>query len=323
MTWGTGLAVLGVAALLLGLLAGFTAYKARWAESAVPPQGGFLELDGGRIHFVDRGSGPPLVLIHGLGGTMGNFTHSLIEVLEPDFRVVALDRPAAGHSTRAPGAPGGPLADAEVVAQLIRARGLERPLLVGHSFGGAVALAVAVRHPELVGGVALLAPLTQSQEAPPMVFRAFAIVSRAVRRLAAWTVATPVTMVVRPWALKGIFGPEEVPDDFLTKGGGYLALRPSQFTGTSQDLVAVPLDMEWLVERYGEIQVPTAVLYGADDRILDPELHGQGVIGRIPGVTLELVPGGHMLPVTQAARVAEFVRSVVRRADPSLDRGSP
>ena len=317
-----GITLLGVLALVVPALVLFTAVTVRWAERAVPPSGSFVDLGGAKIHYADRGSGPPVVLIHGLSGTGRNFTHSLSEHLERDFRVLVVDRPGAGHSTRRQSSPPGPLGDADVVASFIRTLGLERPILVGHSLGGAVALATAIRHPELIGALALVAPLTHPQDTPPTVFRGLTLVSGPFRHVLAWTLATPITVLVRPMALKVIFAPEPVPPDFGTAGGGYLALRPEQLVGASADLLALTEDLPWLLDRYRSLRLPVGILHGTGDRILDPLVHSRGMADQLPHLQLELVAGGHMLPLTQPERVAEFVRKVAQGEQPPTHRAA-
>lgn len=276
----------------------------------MPPLGRFIDVGGARIQYLERGAGPPLLLIHGLAGHARLFTHSLVDRLVDEFRVIVMERPGSGYSTRAKGAPAGPRADAAVVARFIRALELDRPLLLGHSLGGAVALATAVEHPEVVGGLALIAPLTHPMDEVPEVFRPLDISSPTLRRLVASTVATPASMLRSERTLEELFAPEPVPHDFAIAGGGLLALRPQQVISASTDLVAAPGDMPWLLERYGTIDVPVGILYGTGDRILDPGLHGEGMRSRLPRLQLELIDGGHMLPLTQPGRVADLVRKV-------------
>jgi pimeloyl-ACP methyl ester carboxylesterase len=309
------LGVLALALVLLGGLALFAAYTARRVEAALPPEGRFVDVGGARIHYVERGSGPAtLLLIHGLGGTARHFTHSLVERLARDFRVVAMERPGSGHSTRAPGAGAGPRAQADAVAGVIRALGLGRPVLVGHSLGGAVALAAALEHPDLVSGLALISPLTHPAEEPPPALARLKLASPAARTMVAWTLAAPAAILRRREALDAIFGPDPVPRDYGTAGGGLLSLRPGAFVSASTDLVAIPDDMPALLERYPTLRVPVGVLFGTGDRILDPRVHGEGLRGRVPDLRVELVEGGHMLPLTAPDRAADLVRDVARRA---------
>ncbi len=117
--------VLLVLAITVCGLAGFAAFTARQVERADPPRGRFLELDGCRIHYVDQGAGPPLFLIHGLGGQLGNFTYALVGRLAKDFRVVAVDRPGTGYSTRPAGTDARLRAQGDVLTKVIRALKLD------------------------------------------------------------------------------------------------------------------------------------------------------------------------------------------------------
>ena len=129
-------------------------------ERRLPPQGCFIDVDGHRLHYLDLGAGPPIVMIHGLGGQVRNFTHSLTGRLAGRHRLIVVDRPGSGYSSRPRGGAVGLRAQAAILARLVERLELGRPLLVGHSLGGAVALAMALDHPRAVGGLALLAPLT-------------------------------------------------------------------------------------------------------------------------------------------------------------------
>jgi pimeloyl-ACP methyl ester carboxylesterase len=305
-------ATIAVAVVSLAL---FAAVTARRVEAAVPPLGDFLDVDGARVHYVDRGSGPAtLVMIHGLGGNLRNFTQALVDRLDGEFRVVVVDRPGSGYSERAPGASPGIDADAATVAGVVRALGLERPVLVGHSLGGAVALAVALDHPELVGGLALVAPLTHVIDAPPAAFARLAIASPLVRRLVAWTVASPTAILGSRAVLAMIFAPDPVPPDFGTEGGGLLGVRPQAFMETSADLLAVNDSLPGIVARYATLRLPVGIVFGTGDRILDHRVHGVSMTGIVEGLRLDLIDGGHMLPITAADRVAALVRDVAERA---------
>lgn len=305
---------LSVLLVVVGLVS-FASITARRVERALPPSGQFVEVDGARIHYIDRGQGPvTLLMVHGLGGNGSNFTHSVVDRLTRDFRVVVMDRPGSGYSTRTVGAAAGPIAQAESVAAFIRALGLDRPVLVGHSLGGAIALAVAIKHPSLVRALALIAPLTMLQNAPLSVFNGLRVSSPLARSAIGWTLAIPISMARRAATLDAIFGPEAVPADFALSGGGILGMRPSAFVSASTDYMAVPADLPELVKRYATITVPISVLYGTHDRILDPAVHGAQFKARLPQVHLEYVEGaGHMLPLTVPERVVTFVRGAAAR----------
>ncbi len=310
--------IVGIVVVLLGLVAGglvlFSAWTARQVEKRLPPRGRFIEIDGARIHYVDEGSGPTLLMIHGLAGQMHNFTHSLLDRLRSDYRVVILDRPGSGYSTRPPGASAAIGAHAQTISRFCQALGLKRPLIVGHSLGGTIALSLALNHPEQVAGLALIAPVTHQPEHVPPPFDGLAIESPLIRRIVAWTLATPLSIANRNLALTTLFGPQSVPPDFATRGGGLLNLRPCSFIGASCDLVSSHQDLADMPARYKNLTVPLGILYGTDDRILDPAVHGQALAAKLPNVDLELIEGGgHMILISSADRSAKFIARMAQR----------
>jgi pimeloyl-ACP methyl ester carboxylesterase len=301
-------------AVLIGGLAWFTAVTARKVEAALPPRGRFMEIDGERVHYVDAGgAGPAVVMIHGLAANLLHFDYALAGRLAGEFRVILVDRPGSGYSTRAAGADASLTAQAAVIAKLIGALGLTRPLVVGHSLGGAVSLALALDHPDCVGGLVLIAPLTHMQEEVSPVFRALLVRSRVVRSLIAWTLATPMGIRRGPAALKEVFAPEAVVPDFPLRAGGILGLRPKAFRAASSDIVAINDVLPGYVSRYPSLDKPIGILFGTGDRLLDYRKHGQAMKASCPALDLELVEGGHMLLMTAPDRCASLIRRIAER----------
>lgn len=302
------------AGVTLAGLAGFTALTTARVSRAFPARGRVIAAGGERVHIVERGTGAPIVLVHGLAGNLGHYAYGVVDRLAASHRVIALDRPGSGHSPRARGARANLRAQGDTVAAVIAALQLERPLLVGHSLGGAVALATALDHPDRVGGLALIAPLTHPVSKRPDVFRLLALRSPLTRLLVGWTIAVPLAIRHRERTMATLFGPDPAPDDFATRGGGLLSLRPSAFVAASTDLVASQQDLSGMVRRYGSLAMPVGVLYGDGDRILDHREQGEVLRDEIPGVEVDLVAGaGHMLPITRVDAVAEFVERQATR----------
>jgi pimeloyl-ACP methyl ester carboxylesterase len=323
IAWTVGVLVALVACVLAGLVL-FTAWTTWQVEKKLPPRGRFIDVDGARIHYLDEGTGPTLLLVHGLGGQMHNFTHSLLGKLKHDFRVVILDRPGSGYSTRPAGASATISAQAQILSRFCEALKLGRPLIVGHSLGGAIALALALNHPEHVAGLALLAPVTHLAERVPPPFDGIAIASPLLRRVIAWTLATPLSIANRERALAIVFGPEPVAEDFAVRGGGLLSLRPRSFIGASADLMATQAELGAMPARYKDLIMPVGILYGTDDRILDPAVHGKGLAAKVAGADLELIEGGgHMILITSADRAAAFVARMARRAAATESKHAP
>ncbi|WP_455731612.1 alpha/beta fold hydrolase, partial [Burkholderia stabilis] len=127
---------------VLAALALFSGYVARRVTRAFPPEGRFVDIGGDRIHYVEYGNGPPIVFVHGLAGQLRNFAYLPLARLAQQHRVIIIDRPGAGRSLRGAGSQANVFAQARTVAAFIDALRLDKPVLVGHSLGGAIALAV-------------------------------------------------------------------------------------------------------------------------------------------------------------------------------------
>lgn len=311
--WAASIVFLGVF-LVLGYFVVATRRIAADAERKIPPCGKVVDVAGNRIHYAETGEGRPIVFVHGLGGQLHHFRHPTFPTL-PGYRLIALDRPGSGYSTRAAGATGRLPEQAKLVADFIAALGLERPLLVGHSLGGAVALTVALDHPSAISGVVALAPLTHMEDEVRPEFKGLYIRSRLKRWLVSRTIAVPASLKYAPKTLDFVFGPQKWPQDYIVGGGGLLGLRPGQFYATATDIVAIEHDLGAIEMRYGEIAMPAALMFGSADRVLDHQRHGLAMRDKLPGLDFELLEGqGHMLQFTAAARVAEMIGRTAARA---------
>lgn len=300
----------GAAAAAAGLAA-FSAIAARKAEKMVPADGTFVDVPGGRIHYVEIGHGPAIVMVHGLMGQLRNFSYALAERLAVDHRVILVDRPGWGYSTFK-GRRHGIRTQAAILAAFIEQVAPDRPLLVGHSMGGAVALALGLERPELVRGLALISPLSQVVLAPPPQFAAL-LAPGPLRPLIAWTIATPAGILNGPTTAKAVFMPDPVPNDFATVGGAALSVRPTSYMMGSLEMQHAVYDMSRIVPRYPEMLAPVSILFGRQDHVLDTTLNGETTVGQIPGAQLEMIDGGHMLPVTKPGEVEDWIRRVAIR----------
>ncbi|MDV6318312.1 alpha/beta fold hydrolase [Chromohalobacter sp. HP20-39] len=317
MIWFMFLCVLFGAACLWGLRR-MTRDLARQAEAQLPPRGSFIDTSAGRLHYVDVGQGPALVMIHGLGGQLQHFTYALTEALGNDFRVIAIDRPGSGYSAPTDDRHARLPCQAQALHEAWRALGVERPLVVGHSMGGAVALTLALEYPDEVAGLALLAPLVAQVSDVPPAMRLLAIRSPRRRRWMAETLAIPLTRVTSRQALAQVFAPEAVPADYATRGGGLLALRPQAFHAASTDMAMLEHELPRQVSRYTALGVPLGVMFGADDRILEPALHIETLQRPRPDMLVHVEPeAGHMLPITRPEATAAFIRHMAARTWPS------
>ncbi len=302
-------------ALVLGLAHLWTRQLAATAETVVPRVGNLQPVKGGMIHYLDLGprDAPVLVMIHGLGGHLQHFTYAMTDLLVDDFRLIVLDRPGAGYSDRDSTALAAFAEQARMIGELLDILKIDDPVLVGHSLGGAISLAMALDRPDKTRALALLAPATQEQSQSPDVFKGLEIRSDWLRELLGQTIAVPIAKASADKMLAAVFDPEPVAPDFMTRAAGALGLRPRGFVSTSADLVAFETSMPPQVARYGvALKTPGGILYGSDDAVLSPEVHGKSM--QAHGLSYEELSGhGHMLPMTAPRECADFVRRIATR----------
>ena len=307
--------VLGIVALMAALML-WTRYLGRDVEKLVPQAGQIQPVPGGAIHHVDLGprDAPAVVLIHGLSGQLQHFTYGVAGLLEQEFRVIALDRPGCGYSTRDSDDLAALPEQARMIWALLDELQVARPVVVGHSLGGAVALAMALERPGQVGALALISPLTHPQTDEAGAFNGLAVASPLMRRVIGHTIAVPAARRTAGKVLDEVFRPEPCPEDFLARGGGALGLRPKGFIAASADYTAANAGIATQQARYAEdLTTPGGVLFGATDAVLDPVQHGTPM--ERFGLSVETLPDrGHMLPITAPAPCADFIRRIAARA---------
>jgi len=312
-----------LAAIIVGILVAivvlawwFTRTVAQKAEAALPPKGKFTDVPGGRLHWVEKGEGQPVVMIHGLAGSHYNFTYAMLDQLaEKGYRAIAVDRPGCGWSERDGDEQARIPNQAAMIAAWLEKEGIEKPLLVGHSLGGAVSLALAVNHPDQVAGLALISALVQAPEAPSDAFAGINIANPGIRNFVAHTSATPMAIRTGEKTLSIVFGPDPAPADFRTRGGGLLGLRPRAFYAAATDLHAVEKDMDNVTARIGEISVPVGMFYGEDDLILVAPEQISALTARLPHAVIEAVPNhGHMPLIIIPDEVTGFVERMAAKS---------
>ncbi len=302
-----GAAAAAAAGLALGLRD-----AALKAEDRHPPPGRFMQLGDIRLHFLDRGTGrPPVVLLHGMGLMLEDWVASgLVELLCTDHRVVLFDRPGFGHSPRPRGRAATAAAQAELLAQAFARLGLERPIVVGHSWAALVAARLALDHPEAVRGVVLVsgpffeAPAgVMALATPPAV----PVLGDALR----YTLYPPLGRAMTPGILAQLFAPLPVPASFLETVPVPLMLRPWQLRATGEDAMRLPAEIAALAPRWRQLRTPVAILAGDADQVVSTETNAVRLHEEIPGSTLTLIPGaGHMAhhaaPEALVARITEL-----------------
>ena len=298
------------AAIAAGALtAAWVRARARRAEREHPPTGRLLEVDGVRLHVVERGAGPPVVLIHGNLVTHRDFVASgLVQRLATDHRVIAFDRPGYGHSTRPRDRRWTQTAQAHLLHQALRRLGVDHPVIVGHSMGAMVAMLMALEHPADVGRLVLLSGYYE----PTVRLDAWLMSPVALPVLGDVAVNTALPVWARltlPLALKAMFEPKEVPADYLEVVSDEMMMRPVQLRANAEDAAFMVRQAKRDQKRHGELRMPVAILAGADDQIVDPQAHSVQLHEEIPDSTLTVLPEvGHMVHHAAAETVVAAVK---------------
>lgn len=293
--------VVGIAALSV---AGTGLRQLRRKPLAVPMPGTLRVLDGETIHYVERGSGPAIVFIHGFGGSTASWRFA-IDHFSQSYRVVAVDLPGFGWSSRDATLPLGHADHARRITRLMDELGIERATIVGHSMGGGVALRVAAAYPERVERLVLAAPVDPNSGGTWQ---------RAARRMWGLNLIGPmmernptlVNRMVRSALRQMSADPAWVDDDVVG-----LYARPLAQPGTSRCLVrlAACAQDDPAID-LATIRVPTLVVCGAADNAI-PGSVGEAIAASIPGARLEMMESAHLLieehPEQFNALVAQFL----------------
>lgn len=311
-----------VIAVLAGLLAVFSAIKSRAIEAAHPNIGVLTDIGGMRMNALQVPAGPkadlpPIVFIHGASGNLRDQAGAFRTKLQGRAELLFVDRPGHGYSDR--GGPENTFPDgqAKAIAGLMEKRGIARAILVGHSFGAAIAASFAVLYPEKVAGLLFLAPATHPW--PGGVDWYYNVASTPViGTLFSRIVALPAGLSRMEAATRNVFAPNHRPDAYVAETGPALVLRPAAFRNNAIDVANLNEYVGRIAPRYREIKAPTVIITGDSDDVVLEEIHSRGLNRDIEGSELLWVTGvGHKpdyvlndLAVAALEKLAGFPRDL-------------
>lgn len=284
--------------LALAVFIVVTLYKARAhearAEASHPPLGQFIGIDGQRIHAMVHGTGPDLVLIHGSSGNLRDFPKALVERLATHFRVILLDRPGLGYSDDI-GQNGATISEqADVLRRAARTLGADKPIVLGHSYGGAVALAWATSHPEALAALVLLSSPSNLWTTPldPL----YQLTSHPILGPLAIPVLTAFVADARiEAAIASVFEPQAPPVGYTSFIGSGLTLRRTTMRANAQQRANLQAEIAALISNYRHISAATEILHGTADTIVSTKIHSDLLVNQIKNARLTLLDGiGHM-----------------------------
>ena len=286
---------IGAAFLALAGAAAFVQMRTRRAEAENPPAGRFVEVDGVRLHYLERGSGEPLVLLHGNGALVEDFALSgLVERAARKYRVIVFDRPGFGYSERPRGRIWTPETQARLLREAFEKLSIEQPVVLGHSWGTLVALALGLDHRRGVRSLVLLSGYylpTVRADVPLLAPPAMPVLGDILR----FTVSPLLGRLMWRGILRKLFGPNRVPEAFESFPE-WMALRPGQIRAAAAETAMMIPAAARLRNRYSALDLPVVIIAGEGDRVVDTHYQSEGLHREISGSTLHVIPGvGHMV----------------------------
>lgn len=304
--------------ILLGLLVFMTTVGVARIESSHPPAGQFIEVEGLRLHVAEiglardsLGAEPAVVLIHGASGNMEDMRLALGEKLAKEHRVILIDRPGHGWSSRPPDdVYASPARQAELVAKALKQLGVRRAILVGHSWGGAFVTAYALAFPDRTAGLVLLSAVTHPWPADPGWYNNLASL-HGIGPLFLRTLVYPLGSLLIDGVSRSVFEPQAVPEDYLRRAAIRLVLRPKTFFANARDLALLKSFIAAQVPSYSTLRSPTIIITGDRDTMVSPKINACALAAILPRAKLVLLKGvGHMshhaAPEAVAAAIDEL-----------------
>jgi pimeloyl-ACP methyl ester carboxylesterase len=297
-----------VTSIVVGLAASAILNRvlAKMAERRNPPTGRFIRVDGVRLHYLERGAGTPLVLLHGNGSMIQDFESSgLVDLAAKKYRVIAFDRPGFGHSERPRGTVWTPAAQANLLNAALIKMGISQPLVFGHSWGTLVAVALALKYPQNVRALILASgyyyPTVRADVlvlSPPALPLVGDILSH--------TISPILGRLLWPLFLRKIFGPNAVPKKFADYPEE-MAMRPSQIRAAAAETALMVPAAYSFREAYGHLKMPVAIVAGREDRVSEAQ-QSEKLHRDIAHSTFRCISNkGHMVHQTATAEVMSAI----------------
>ncbi|QXI64044.1 hypothetical protein CP157_01781 [Paracoccus marcusii] len=263
-------------------------------EAEFPPTGQLIQVQGRTVHVDIRGSGPDLILLHGASGNSRDFTFSLADRLATRYRVLAFDRPGLGWTDAIGAQTDNPIAQAELLRAAADQLGARRPVVLGHSYGGAVAMAWGLRAPGDTAALVIVSGATMPWPGTLTGWYAFLETPLGDR------VGPPLLTALAPVSLgnrimAGIFAPQPVPPGYADYIGVGLAARRGNYRANASQINGLRPYLRVMAPQYPRLTMPVEVIHGGQDSIVPAEIHALPLAEALPNAALTILPDqGHM-----------------------------
>ncbi|HEX9360908.1 MAG TPA: alpha/beta hydrolase [Bradyrhizobium sp.] len=289
--------VLVVAAL--AILAVVTQAGVFALQRAYPARGRMIEVAGATLNVVDIGPrdapGPLVVMIHGASSNLEVMRQPLGEMLAGNHRVILIDRPGHGWSTRARLENSTPAIQGRMIEEALEKLGAGPVILVVHSWSGALGARMALDYPGRVAGLVMLAPVAYPWRGGVGWYTKLVAIP-VIGPLLAYTITLPLGYFLAGPGARGVFLPQVMPDGFVGKTATALVLRPREFLANARDIVTLRAAVEQQAPRYADIRVPAVVISGEVDKTVTTNIHSRAFAKAVPNAKLIVLPDvGHMV----------------------------
>jgi len=263
----------------------------------------FVTVERLRVRYVESGRGPAVVMIHGNAGSIEDFEFGVIQTLSSNYRVIAVDRPGHGKSDRPNATSVSVEYQARLLHQVLSSLRVDQPVLVGHSWGGALALSYALQYPQEVSALILVAPAAYPDAGE----------SRMLQALAKSPVLGDMTLIlgrvilgkhVLKAGLTRAFSPQAVPEEYFKRvASSWLGRK--QLKAYLDDESSLNASLKQFSKRYSEIDLPVVIMTGDHDAIVSAKENAYRLKSAIPQATLiEIKDTGHEIPQTHPESIA-------------------
>jgi pimeloyl-ACP methyl ester carboxylesterase len=303
-----------IALAALATLALVTWTGALLAERAHPAQGRMVEVDGARLHVVELGprGATPIVMLHGASSNL-EVMRPLADRLAQSHRVILVDRPGHGWSSRARFPDSTPEPQARMISQALRKLGVPPSIVVAHSWSGALALRIALDHPDRVAGLVMLAPVAYPWPGGVSQYN-YAVTAPVIGPLLAHTVTLPLGLLLADSGARSVFAPQAMPEGFVKDSATRLLLRPREFVANAWDLVTLRAAMAEQAPRYKDIAAPITIIAGNVDKTVSTHIHSQPLAKTAQNTRLIVLEGvGHMIQYAAPELVVAEIEAMADR----------
>jgi pimeloyl-ACP methyl ester carboxylesterase len=309
--------ILVIVLAALALLALVTEAGVFALQRAYPARGRMVEVAGATLNIVDigprDGAGPPVVMIHGASSNLEVMRQPLGEMLASNHRVILIDRPGHGWSTRARPEDSTPAIQGRMIDEALEKLGVGQAILVVHSWSGALGARMALDYPKRVIGLVMLAPVAYPWRGGVGWYTKL-VTFPVIGPLLAHTITLPLGYFLAERGARSVFLPQIMPDGFVGNTATALVLRPREFLANARDVVTLRAAVEEQAPRYGEIRVPTVVISGELDKTVTTNIHSRPFAKAVPNAKLIVLPdAGHMIQNAAPELVASEIDAMIGR----------